>query len=200
MKKDNLEKLFERLQGSFDTQAPKAGHRERFLEKLDVSEGFAVEDTKEHLAEKASKRFWWRSSGVWKPMAVAASIAILCIIAFGIYEAEPTMDQQIAEISPEVSRTQSYFAGLIEQQVDGLKSENSPKTRRIIDDALVQLEELESDYAKLEEDLVNGGNSKLILGAMITNFRTRIDLLQEVTHEIEYIKKLNITDDTETTI
>ena len=47
---------------------------------------------------------------------------------------------------------------------------------------------------------VNGGNGKLLLSAMITNFRTRIDLLQEVLVKIENIKNLNPYYDTETTI
>ncbi len=34
MKKDSLEKLFDRLQGSFDTEEPNKGHEQRFLEKL----------------------------------------------------------------------------------------------------------------------------------------------------------------------
>ena len=36
MEKD-LDKLFNNLKGSFDTNAPQDGHTERFLEKLDAS-------------------------------------------------------------------------------------------------------------------------------------------------------------------
>ncbi len=123
-------------------------------------------------------------------MAIAASIALLCMVAVGLYQSEPTLDQKVAKISPEVSRTQFYFAGLIAEQVNELESESTPETRQIIDDTLWQLEKLESDYERLESDLINGGNSKLILSAMITNFRTRIDLLQAVLDKIETIKNL----------
>ncbi|MGB6150661.1 MAG: hypothetical protein WBG48_01610, partial [Pricia sp.] len=75
-----------------------------------------------------------------------------------------------------------------------------PQTRRIIDDSMAQLKKLEADYAQLEQDLVNGGNSKLLLSAMITNFRTRIDLLQDVMDKIESLKNLKKYDDTKTTI
>ena len=37
-------------------------------------------------------------------------------------------------------------------------------------DSLFQLQKLKNDYESLEEDLVNGGDSKIILNAMITNF------------------------------
>jgi hypothetical protein len=59
----------------------------------------------------------------------------------------------------------------------------------MIADALRQLETLEKDYLKLEADLVAGGNSKFILSAMIQNFQTRIDLLQEVMNRVEEIKQ-----------
>ncbi|SDE60604.1 hypothetical protein SAMN05421636_106104 [Pricia antarctica] len=186
MEKENIEKLFDSLRGSFDTRAPKAGHELRFLEKLNASKGIAPVKKRKKLG--------------WKPFAIAASIALLCTLAFGLYQSEPTLEEQVAHISPEVSRTSFYFSGLIEEQVKALENEGTPQTRQIIDDTLLQLGKLESDYAQLEQDLVNGGNSKLLLSAMITNFRTRIDFLQEVLDTIESIKNLKPYDDTETTI
>ncbi|HEA21221.1 hypothetical protein LCGC14_1086590 [marine sediment metagenome] len=184
MERDDIDKLFEDLQGSFDTNAPKLGHEQRFLEKLKASKKDA----------NRRKKSWWR------PFAVAASIALLCTLAFGAYESLPTFEEKVAEISPEVSRTQFYFASLIEEKVKALEEESTPETRRIIDDSMLQLDKLESDYTKLEQDLVNGGNTKLLLSAMITNFSTRIDLLQDVLNHIENIKKLKYNDETKTTI
>ena len=184
MEKDDIDKLFDGLQGSFDTGAPKLGHEQRFLEKLKISKNEANQ----------GKRLWWR------PFAIAASIALLCTLAFGVYESRPTFEEKVAEISPGVSRTQFYFASLIEEKVKALEEESTPETRRIIDDSMIQLDKLESDYAKLEQDLVDGGNSKLVLSAMITNFSTRIDLLQDVLKNIENIKKLKNSDETKTTI
>ena len=65
---------------------------------------------------------------------------------------------------------------------------------------MIQLNKLEINYKKLEQDLLNGGNSKLILSAMITNFQTRIDLLQEVMDKIENIKTFKNYDDENITI
>ncbi|HZJ19914.1 MAG TPA: hypothetical protein VFD35_06120 [Pricia sp.] len=186
MEKESIDRLFDTLQGSFDTEAPKAGHELRFLGKLNASKGLASQEKKKKLGRK--------------PLAIAASIALLCAVAVGLYESQPTLDQQVAEISPEASRTQFYFAGLIEEQVKALESESTPQTRQIIDDTLLQLGKLDSDYARLEQDLINGGNSKLLLSAMITNFRTRIDLLQDVLNQIESIKNLKSYDDTKTII
>ena len=56
------------------------------------------------------------------------------------------------------------------------------------------------NYKVLEQDLLNGGNSKLILSAMITNFQTRIDLLQDVLDQVENIKNLKNYNDENYTI
>ncbi|WP_411031785.1 hypothetical protein [Spongiimicrobium sp. 3-5] len=186
MKKGKLEDLFNDLQGSFDLEEPAAGHQHRFLTKL--------EDSKD-MASTIKKRNSW-----WKPLSIAASIAILFSVGIGIYNLEPTKDEQVAEISPEVSQTQYYFASLIEEQVKLLESESTPETKKIIEDTMVQLKKLETNYTRLEQDLLNGGNSKLILSAMITNFQTRIDLLQDVLNQVDQIKTLKNYNDENITI
>ncbi len=186
MENKNLENLFEKLKGQFDIEAPEIGHENRFLEKLNASNGIVSIDKK--------RRFWL------KPLSIAASILILCSVGIGLYQSNLSLEKQVAQISPEVSRTEFYFASLIEEQVSHLQSESSPETRQIIDDTMVQLKKLKNNYGLLEKDLINGGNSKLILSAMITNFQTRIDLLQDVLDKIETIKNLKNYDDAKITI
>ena len=186
MENENLENLFEKLQGQFDIETPEVGHENRFLKKLNMAEG---------VVSIHRKRKPWL-----KPLSIAASILILCSVAIGLYRSNPTIEEQVAQISPEVSRTGFYFASLIEEQVNQLESESTPETKRIIDDTMVQLKKLEKNYGQLEKDLIAGGNGKLILSAMITNFQTRIDLLQDVLNKIETIKNLKNYDDAKTTI
>ena len=133
-------------------------------------------------------------------MSIAASILLLCAIGIGFYNTQEPTDDDVVEVSPEVSNTQFYFANLIEEQVEQLESESSPETKEIIEDTMFQLKKLETDYAKLEGELQNGGNEKMILSAMITNFQTRIDLLQDVLDQIETIKNLKNYNDENFTI
>jgi len=186
MEKDNIDKLFDKLQGTFDIEAPKEGHQQRFLEKLQASQGIVSIEKK--------KSNWW------KPLSIAASVAILLGIGFNMFNTEPTINQQVAEISPEVSQTQFHFASLIDEQIKELESQSSPETQKIIDDTMVQLNKLDANYKMLEQDLLDGGNSKLILSAMITNFQTRIDLLQDVLDQVENIKNLKNYNDANYTI
>ena len=43
----------------------------------------------------------------------------------------------------------------------------------------------------MENDLLESGNDKRVIHAMIQNFQQRIDLLSEVLEQIENIKSLN---------
>jgi len=178
MKEDNLEKLFKELEGTFDIEAPKIGHHDRFLARLNVS---SEQDAK---APKGVSR--------WKVFAIAASVALLFTLGINLYSGNTgsSTAAKVAEISPEVSQTEYYFVNIINEQVQQLESESTPETKKIVDDAMLQLKKLETNYKKLEQDLLNGGNSKLILSAMITNFQTRMDLLQEVLNQIETFKNL----------
>lgn len=185
MKKESLENLFERLHDDFDLAEPKDGHQERFLERLNQANG---------VATLPKKRNWW------KPLSIAASIALVCVLGLQLFSGQPTIKEQVVEIAPEVSETEFYFASLIEEQVQLLKEEKSPETAKLVDDTLAKLNELEADYKVLEQELVNGGNSKMLLNAMITNFQIRIALLEEVLANVETIKNLKPQDDANFTI
>lgn len=202
MENKNLDHLFKELEGHFDTETPSEGHRKRFAERLDTqSDAIPGNDSLDALPDASpNKAFPREKLSWWKPLSIAASIALLCTLGLGIYASNDSIDEKVEDISPEVSRTEFYFAGLIEEQVKQIESQSTPQTRQLIDDTMLQLEKLKQDHKHLEQDLVNGGNSKLILNAMITNFRTRIDLLQEVLDQIETINNLNQYDDTKTTI
>ena len=186
MKKDNLDNLFERLHGEFDVEEPQGGHQERFLEKLNRGNGT--------IALHKKKASWW------KPLSIAASIALVALLGYQAFGPKPSIKQQVTKIAPEVSQTEFYFANLIEEQVEEMKEEKTPETAQLVDDTLAQLAKLDKDYQTLEQDLVDGGDSKIILSAMITNFQTRIDLLKEVLSQIENIKNLKTQNDESFTI
>ncbi|QCW99376.1 hypothetical protein FGM00_04340 [Aggregatimonas sangjinii] len=181
-----IERLLNKANGALDTETPETGHRERFLRRLEtVGEATPIRRTKK----------WY------KPLSIAASFAVLIAIGIGIFNrTPPTLEEQVANISPEVANTEYYFASLIEERITSLQSQSTPETEQLIDDTMKQLQKLKVDYKKLEKDLLDGGNSKLILSAMITNFQTRIDLLQDVLNKTETIKNLKKQNDTNFTI
>lgn len=171
MKENSLEKLFEKAKPYLDTEEPAIGHQVRFLDKLN--------NTK---ADNVTGISWW------KPLSIAASVVLVMGIFLGQMTWNKTESEQLAEIAPEISNTEFYFANLIEQQINQLESERSPETQKLVEDVLQQMQLLEQDYERLKSDLLNGGNSQNILSAMIHNFQTRIDLMQDVLQKIESLK------------
>lgn len=186
MEKDNIEQLFENLTGSFDTEEPAQGHEERFLEKLELGNEITLAPVK--------KSPWWQT------LSIAASIAVLIAAGIGIFNKTNDRQEQMANLSPEVSNTQFYFASLIQEQVKELQSESAPEIQKIIADTMGQLAILETDYTQLEQEMLSGGNDKILLKAMITNFQTRIDLLEDVLEQIETIKNLKNYNDANYTL
>lgn len=167
----NLNELFKNLEGQWDNHEPLLGHQQRFLDRL----------------EGKKKR---------SPLTLILPIAAAILILFGIftvYNNNGTTDatqEQMANVSPEVQETQMYFASIIEKELAKVEKEKSPETEMIIRDALVQMKKLEEDYNKLTHELIDKGENKQIIHAMITNLQTRISFLEEVLTRIENIKKI----------
>jgi hypothetical protein len=183
---DNLEKLFNDLENNFDIENPKSGHEARFLEKLNTQDNKVV--------KLNSKR------NFWKPfIGIAASITLLFSLFIGNSQSNEPRD--LASISPEMEQTQTFFTNAIQEELSKLENETSEEAQAIITDALSRIENLESQYKKLQLDLEESGDDKRVIYAMISNFQNRIDLLQNVLQQIEDVKQLkNLTNGNSSTL
>lgn len=173
-KKDHIEELFTELRDHFDTESPAAGHQDRFLEKLRAA---GLEDS---TPVKATRSF------PWKYLSIAASLALLITLGAGLFKGGLNQENE----DPEVRKAEVYFTSLIDTEMERIKSEVTPETRVLVEDAMKQLDKLETDYRNIEDQLKAGGNNEQLLHAMIMNFQTRIDLLQEVLERMEQVKTM----------
>jgi len=179
MKNRKIDTIFNQLEAQFDVEHPNKGHENRFLDKLNKQNNTKV------IAIKTN---------YWKPLlSIAASLIILIAIVVPIQQSHGMKD--LASVSPQMANTQDFFTSTINEELDKLNDEKSPETEKLIQDALVQIENLEQQYEDLKKDLNTSGNDKRVIYAMISNFQSRIDLLQNILQEIEYIKQLNINND-----
>lgn len=177
MERDNIQKLFENLNGEFDVEIPNIGHEQRFLAKLkgDASKSVQLKYTK---------------SNFWKPLLAVAASVILCVSILTVFQKNSEV-YDLANVSPELSKTQEFFTTAINQELASLNNERNPETESIINDALKRIDLLEKEYEKLKIDLTESGEDKRVIYAMISNFQNRIDLLQNVMKQIEEVKQLN---------
>ena len=178
--KDNLEHRFKQLEGQFDIEEPAIGHFDRFEAKL------ASQDAK-------VKRIQWNPN-TWKWLSVAASVLLLVGFWFGSYSAKSGME--LADLSPEMEETQSFFVTTIQQEVEKINLQRNSDTEQIITDAFIQLEKLEANYEELKVELLEISEDKRIIFAMINNYQQRINVLQNLLEQIEEINYLNDQDNT----
>ncbi len=172
--KDNLENRFKELENQFDIEEPRIGHFDRFEAKL---------------AQKEDKSTIKWNPRTWKWLAVAASVLLLVGFWFGNYTANTSM--QLAEISPEMEETQSFFMASIQKEIEKINVQRNETNAQIIDDAFAQLKILESKYDELTVELLDTSEDKRIIYAMIANFQQRIEVLEHLLEQLDEIKIIN---------
>ena len=117
MSTDNLDTLFEDLQGQFDVNEPRSGHQQRFMAKLNAEP---------QIAEDQSKLF-----KLWKPfLAIAASLAL--IMTLTITRQGQSNPNALASVSPEMQTTQDYFTTAIASELEKLNDVDNPEAIAVV--------------------------------------------------------------------
>lgn len=178
MKTDPIETLFKKFDGQFDTEIPADGHAQRFFDKL--------QSVEIQIVDKKPKRLFLKPF-----LAIAASI-LLCFGLFMLLQPKTNLND-LASVSPELSQTQDFFMTAITSELKKINDEKTSDNEMLISDALKQMELLEKNYENLKIDLKESGNDKRVIYAMISNFQSRIDLLENVLKTIENLKTLKPT-------
>ncbi|WP_027125166.1 hypothetical protein [Gelidibacter mesophilus] len=175
MKTDEIDKLFRNIDGDFDLEAPNEGHKARFLEKL--------KHNQIHRPKENSK------NAFLKPLLAIAASIIICFGMFVFLQNKPEASG-LASVSQEFSQTQEFFSTAISSELKKLDAQRSPENEVLVADALKQIDVLETNYERLKIDLKESGNDKRVIYAMISNFQSRIDILENVLKTIEDINQL----------
>jgi hypothetical protein len=151
----------------FDLEEPRFGHLDRFQDKLNN------QDKK----KKKITSFKW--------MSVAASVILMIGFWLGSNQTEATL--LLADVSPKMQEAESFFVSTIKQELTAIEKVRNPKTERVIEDALNQLEVLEDKYTDLVKALNNSNDDRRVVYAMISNYQNRIEVLQDVLKLINQI-------------
>ncbi|WP_442266705.1 hypothetical protein ACSIGC_03135 [Tenacibaculum sp. ZS6-P6] len=169
--KDKFDDFF--LNNDFDINEPHSGHEDRFLRKLSRQ-------------QKSRRRISW----TW--MSAAASILLLVSFFLGKYT---TQENQVHSIFPEMAETETFFVNTIAQELTEIEKYRNIETESIIEDALDQIEELEDQFQNFKKDLKVIGNEKQVIKRMINNYQQRLQILEHLLFQLEYIKNPNKQND-----
>jgi hypothetical protein len=156
--KDHLEELMLNHREDFDLLEPKARLWEGVEKKM-------KKNTKHHL------RFY---------ISRAASVVIIFMLSFLIQRYYLNHQNPIKEI-PELQEAEVYYSGLIDEKLKEVRPmlAEFPDVQKELDS---DMSELDSVYNGLKEDLKDNVSNQQVIEAMIENYRTRINILEEMLH------------------
>ena len=172
-----LEEFFRNKDFDFDIESPNAGHELRFLKKIEQQRNSSIKSITNRKT-------------LWKPIiGIAATITLIIVFVLNSKSSDDIGD--LANVSPEMAETQSYFASTINEELEKLEKHSTPETKKLAFDAMQQIKSLENDYEFLKKDLTESGNDNRVIYAMISNYQARIDILQTTLQHIDLVKELN---------
>ena len=97
---------------------------------------------------------------------------------------------ELADVSPKMEETQNFYLTTIQTEIEEIKTIKTASNQKIIDDAFIQLELLETNYRTLTLELKESNADKRVIYAMITNFQNRLAVLQNLMDQLEEFDEL----------
>ena len=96
----------------------------------------------------------------------------------------------LSDISPEFKQIEDYYLANINTELSQLTvtSEN----KELIDSFMVQLEQLDKEYQRLNSEIKESGIDEQTVSALINNLELRLDLLFKLKDKLKEIKKENL--------
>ncbi len=168
-----------------------AGHRERFEQKLDRS----------LPKKKESNTFFFMKIAAVFIVALGIGLFYFSTRNVGGKDTQivdtPEQEEidelynesqfQLSDISPEFKEIESYYLAGINMELAKLEVNNDNKA--LIDAFMLQMEELDKEYQRLNAELQEIGPNEQTIEAMIANLQLRMDLLRKLKSKLNEIKQ-----------
>jgi len=150
-----------------------------------------------HPQKKNKKRYQW--------ISIAASVAILISVGVSIYTSKNKINPintekmidirerkiTLGNVSPELHTIESYYTNSINEELSEL--EMTDENKDLLEGYLAKIEELTSEYKSLTEELNTNGVNDNTVNALIDNLKLRLQLLQQLQHQLNELKSLQTT-------
>lgn len=165
-----LENKIKKNREHYDVHEPDDGHSDRFAAKLD----------KQFHQKKKFKSFSFTR--------IAAAIIIVAGIA-GIMFLQFQGDTSSGSADPvndELVLVADHYDRLADQRLQDISScaASDEEGAKINEMARMQLDELDKDASRLKAELAKNNSDERVFGALVTNYRTRIKILDNIIYQI----------------
>ncbi len=101
----------------------------------------------------------------------------------------PENQFQLSDISPEFKKVEDYYMANINMELSKIELNETNKT--LIDAYMAELEELNKEYQRLNNDFKEAGPNEQTVEAMIINLQMRLDLLFRLKNKLNELKQNN---------
>ncbi|QCX00745.1 hypothetical protein FGM00_11735 [Aggregatimonas sangjinii] len=185
MAKD-LRKLFEKERADADTAySLKADHKARFLKRLE-----------NELPPQKKSAFPWLKIAATVTILLAATIFYLnrdtsgkggiktTIVEKSVLEKQNTIS--LGDLSPDLKKVETYYVTNINLALSEL--EVSQENKEMTDGFMKQLNNLNTEYQRLTEELNTLGPNDQTITALIKNLQLRLQLLQKLKTKLNELK------------
>jgi hypothetical protein len=154
--------------------------------------------------ERLAGAFPPRRRPTWGWLAIAASVVAL--LGFGVWvfrpapvipvPSEQVVSQDsvktrpglsLGDLSPDLRKVEQYYTANISLELASL--DISPENKKMADDYMARLRELDTEYQSLVAELNEDGPNEETISAMIRNFQIRLQLLQKLKAKLNEIKQ-----------
>jgi len=172
-----LEEKIRKNRDLFDGAEPSEGHFDRFQSKL------------ENLHEELPRIKPWYSG---KTFRVAAVILVLLGISLTWYLLNPALDTNrvaAATLPREIQEARMYYDKLAGEKLGKINECAASNSEASYIQKLVveEMSLLDSNAVKLEQELQNDKDNKRLINALIRNYKTKSDLLDDILNRLCHI-------------
>ncbi|MFP3860208.1 MAG: hypothetical protein ACLFUW_05250 [Bacteroidales bacterium] len=180
----NLQDIINHNREQFDKLEPSDGHFKRFQDKL-------------------NKRSKTKPGFNWMVVLKAASVAILVVLSSlwvydNLYESPKQEKLAMQSLSPETRETQMYYATLVDQKYEQIKSFDfeDEKQKRML---LRELREMNETYENIQEDIKSNPNDPRVINALIKHYQMKLDVMNQILNQLKNLNQNNEEPNHETT-
>jgi len=167
-----FEKYIKEQRKQLDSDHPREGHEERFLQKLD-----RLPD------QRPVRRIRFRHA-----LQVAASLAIILTSAVVLLRQSGNEDQMAAkEIAPAVMEADIYYASQVDEKyevISGFSFDNAEEKTVLLN----ELKDLEGYHQQLMGDLEANPDDDRVINALIRHYQVKLEVMDQIIIQLNQIK------------
>jgi len=177
-----LEDIIHANRDRFDDLEPGEGHFDRFQQKL-------------RRYHRQNRKFPWGA------LLKAAVVAVLVVLS-GLWVYDQTRSEAspqrlaLEKVSPEVREAHIYYTSLMQKKYEQIRQFDF-KNQQQKELLLNELKEMDSIYTNIQDDLRANPNDPRVVSALIRHYQMKLEVMNQIVHQLEKIKQPNNKDNHE---